>query len=223
MAKRDGATARKHRPQPWPIRVTHWLNVPLLAILAGSGLQILVAYPSLGPIGSPYGWYPFQGMAPPQWLRIGHWLAGARHWHFAFAWLFVANGLFYLSYAFGSGEWRRRMFLPRRDARNALQTCAYYLRIRKSPPEQELYNGLQRLAYTGAIGLAVIAVLTGLALYEPVQLRWLGALFGGYDLARALHLIALALLGLFTLVHVVLVALHPRSLVGMIAGGRRDA
>jgi hypothetical protein len=32
--------------QPWPIRLTHWANVPLLVIMAGNGLQILAAYPS---------------------------------------------------------------------------------------------------------------------------------------------------------------------------------
>src|SRR6185503_8663646 len=105
MADLDGGLRLSgRRPQPWPIRLSHWLNVPLLAILAGSGLQILAAFPSLGPRGAPYGWYPLHGWTAPGWLRIGRWLAGARHWHFAFAWLLVANGLFYLVYLFASGE-----------------------------------------------------------------------------------------------------------------------
>ncbi|HXW84694.1 MAG TPA: hypothetical protein VEJ86_09845, partial [Candidatus Binataceae bacterium] len=85
--------------------------MPLLIIMAGSGLQILVAYPFLGPRGALYRWYPLQGKAPHDWMCIGGWLAGGRHWHFAFAWLLVANGLFYLTYLCASGEWRRRMFL----------------------------------------------------------------------------------------------------------------
>jgi Ni/Fe-hydrogenase b-type cytochrome subunit len=216
-----GLDPRGRRLQPWPIRVSHWLNVPLLVIMAGSGLQILVAFPSLGPRGEPYWWYPFHGDAPPSWLRLGHWLAGARHWHFAFAWLFVANGLFYLTYWFASGEWRRRLFRPRRDARHAVQTAAWYLRVRKSPPEQGLYNGLQRLAYSTAIVLAALAVLSGVAIYKPVQLSWLARALGGYDSARALHLIALGLLALFTVGHVVMVSLHPRSLLAQITGGKR--
>jgi thiosulfate reductase cytochrome b subunit len=206
--------------QPWPIRVTHWLNLPLLVIMAGSGLQILVAYPMLGPRGAPYHWYPFNGDVPPSWLRMGGWLAGARHWHFAVAWLFVGNGLAYWAYLVISREWQRRFFLPWRDTGNALQTIAYYARIRKTAPPQGLYNGLQRLAYTTASLLALVVVLSGLAIYKPVQLRALGVLFGGYDGARALHLVALALLALFTVGHVVMVLLHPRSLGDMIGGGK---
>lgn len=201
----------------------HWANVPLLVIMAGSGLQILMAYPMMGSQGQPYGIYPFQGTPPPEWMRIGQWLAGARHWHFAFAWLFVLNGLVYLLYLTLSGEWRRRLFQPRRDARNALSTLAYYLRLRRHAPPQELYNGLQRLAYTGTLLLALVVVLSGLVLYKPVQLGWLKAVFGGYDPARMVHLTSLALLALFTVGHVVMVALHPRSFVEMVTGGRPHA
>ena len=59
------------RAQPFLIRLAHWLNVPLLVLTAGSGLQILSAYPALGPRGALYGWYPWQGVPPPQWLRFG--------------------------------------------------------------------------------------------------------------------------------------------------------
>jgi len=201
------------------VRTAHWVNVPLLVIMAGSGLQIFAAFPSLGTRGEPYGWYPFHGQPPPAWLRLGGWLAGARAWHFAVGWLFILNGLAYWIYLVWSGEWRRRSFVPRRDARNAIQMLAYYLRIRKQPPAQGFYNGLQRLAYTGASLLAFVAVLSGVAIYKPVQLHWLAAAFGGYDAARAVHLLALVMLGLFTVAHVLLVALHPRSLVEMITGG----
>jgi thiosulfate reductase cytochrome b subunit len=211
---------RKKRPQPWPIRATHWLNVPLLVILADSGLQILAAFPSFGERGAPSRWYPFHGDVPPEWLRFGGWLAGARHWHFAVAWLFVLNGLAYWIYLAVSREWHRRLFLPRRDAGNALQTLAYYTRIRKSAPPQGLYNGLQRLAYTTASLLALVVVLSGVAIYKPVQLHWLAAIFGGYDGARAVHFIVLVLLALFTVGHLVLVMLHPRTLPDIVTGGR---
>src|SRR5437899_1476061 len=107
--------------QPLPIRLAHWINVPLLLLMAGSGLQILAAFPEMGPKGAPYGWYPFHGVAPPRWMTAGSWLAGGRHLHFALAWFLVLNALVYLGYLVASGEWRRRVFLFRRDARNALQ------------------------------------------------------------------------------------------------------
>jgi len=208
------------RPQPWPVRLTHWLNVPLLLIMVGSGLQILVAYPYQGPRGEIWEWFPFQGVVPPEWMRLGSWLAGARHVHFAFMWLFAANGLVYLAYLALSGEWRRRAFLARRDLASLARTVASYARLRAMPTDGELYNGLQRFAYTGAIALALLELLSGLALYKPVQLHGLTRLFGGYDGARLAHLLGMALLLFFLAGHVTMVLLHPRSLAEMVTGGR---
>jgi thiosulfate reductase cytochrome b subunit len=188
--------------------------------MRASGLQILVAYPSLGPRGRLYRWYPLQGESPPGWLRFGDWLAGARHVHFALAWFLVGNALLYFWYLALSGEWRRRAFRPRRDTGNALAMIGHYLRLRPAP-EQGLYNGLQRLAYTSAFALGVIEVLSGLAIYKPLQLWWVAWLFGGYDGARAAHLLGLVALGGFTATHLILVALHPRAMLEMVTGGRR--
>ncbi len=208
--------------QPLPIRVTHWLNLVLLTIMAGSGLQILAGFPLLGPRGEPWGWYPWQGAPPPGWLSLGGWLAGARHWHFAFAWLFVANAAAYAAWLFASGAWRERLFSPRRDARNAWHTVLHDLRLRRAPPAPAgLYNGMQRLAYTGVLAVAPLLVLSGLAIYKPVQLPRLTALLGGYDAARAIHLGVLVALALFLVVHVVQAALHPRTILDMTVGGGR--
>ena len=142
------------------------------------------------------------------------WLAGARHLHFAFAWLLIGNALVYLGYLAWSGEWRRRLFWPPRDTRPALHQLRYYLRIRRPAPAADLYNGLQRGAYTAALGLGVLAVLSGLAMWKPVQLHWLAWLMGGYDGARVVHFLALlGLLG-FVLVHVIMVAVYRRTLPG---------
>ena len=207
--------------QPWPIRLTHWVNVPVLVVMAASGLQILAAYPDFGPRGATYGWYPFAGTKPPEWLRLGGWLAGARSLHFALAWLLVANGLGYLLYFLASGEWRRRLFRPLRDLPGALAMALYYLRLRREPPLIGHYNPLQRFAYTSAILLAAIEVASGLAIYKPVQLSWLTALFGGYDAARVVHFAGLVALALFTAGHVLMIALHPRAFREMVTGERR--
>jgi Ni/Fe-hydrogenase b-type cytochrome subunit len=207
--------------QPWLIRLTHWLNVPALLVMAASGLQILVAYPAFGPRGAAYAWYPFSGSPPPEWTRLGGWLAGGRAVHFAVAWLLVANGLAYVIYFAASGEWRRRLFRPLGDTRGALEMALYYLRLRREPPPAGHYNPLQRLAYTTAIVLGAIEVLSGLAIYKPVQLSWLAALFGGYDPARFIHFAGLVLLGLFTAGHILMIAFHPRAFREMITGERR--
>ncbi|HLW70819.1 MAG TPA: cytochrome b/b6 domain-containing protein [Candidatus Binataceae bacterium] len=209
------------REQPLAIRVAHWCNALFLVLMAGSGLQIFAAYPSLGPQGDEYSWYPFQDTPPPHWLTIGRWLGGGRHWHFAIAWFFILNGLFYLGYFFLSGEWRRRLFLPGRDVVNALRQFGYYLRLRKTPPPPDFYNGLQRLAYTSVILFGAVMVVSGLAIYKPVQLHFLTMLFGGYDGARVVHLAGLCLFALFVVTHLILVASHPREIVKMFTGGER--
>jgi thiosulfate reductase cytochrome b subunit len=205
---------------PWAIRLLHACNTVLLAVMAASGLQILAAFPSFGPKGDPARWYPFHGSPPPQLLTLGGWLAGARHFHFAFAWLFVGNGVAYVAYLFASGEYRKRLFSPRRDARGALQMFAYYVRLRREPPELGFYNPLQRFAYTSALLLALVSVATGLVLYKPVQLGWLARLCGGYDGARAIHFFSLLALALFVIAHVVMVLLHPRTIRAMTVGER---
>jgi thiosulfate reductase cytochrome b subunit len=222
-AARQLGAARHHKvAQPVVIRLTHWLNVPLTVIMGGSGLQILLSYPFMGPRGAPYRWYPLQGFRPPEWLSIGSWLAGARAVHFAFAWLFVANGLAYVVYQLSTGQWHDRVFVVRRDLPNAWRTALYYVRLRTSAPAQGMYNGLQRLAYTSAVVLGLVLTLSGLAIWKPTQLAWLAACFGGYDVARLVHFLALLALALFTMAHIVLVSLHPKTIVDMVTGGTRD-
>jgi thiosulfate reductase cytochrome b subunit len=95
------------------------------------------------------------------------------------------------------------------------------MRIRRTPPPDDFYNGLQRLAYTSVIVFGVMMVLSGLAIYKPVQLHPLTLLFGGYDGARVVHLAGLCLITLFVATHLVLVAAHPREILNMLTGGRR--
>jgi len=216
------AVLKGRREQPLPIRIVHWCNAVFLILMASSGLQIFMAYPALGPRGAQYAWYPFQGTPTPAWTRIGGWLGGGRHWHFAIAWFFVLNGIFYLTYFFLSGEWRRRMFRPWRDANGAVAQFLYYLRIRRMPPPKDFYNGLQRLAYTSTAIFGIVMVLSGLAIYKPVQLQFLTLLFGGDDGARAVHLAGLCLFTMFLAAHLVLVSMHPREILNMITGGPRE-
>jgi thiosulfate reductase cytochrome b subunit len=215
------------KSQPWLIRLTHWINVPVIAIMGMSGLQILVAYPFFGPQGARYSWMPLQGLHTPDWLRAGGWLAGARHLHFAFAWLLIANAMVYVVYLVASSEYRRRLFWPPRDlVPAAKQTVAYVRALARRPriaePQTGLYNGLQRAGYTGALALGGVLVLSGLAMWKPVQLDWLAWVFGGYDGARVIHFASLIALGAFVVGHVVMVVLHPRTIPLMITGGKPE-
>jgi thiosulfate reductase cytochrome b subunit len=210
---------RPRRPQPLLIRITHWLNVPFLTIMAMSGLQIWIAYPYFGPRGATYDWLPFQNWVPPEWMRAGQWLAGARNLHFALGWLLAINAIVYLVYLGATREFRRRLFWPPRDVKPAIHQVLFYLRVRKDPPPLDLYNSLQRAAYTSAIGLGILVVLSGLVMYKPVQLHHLAWFFYGYDGARVVHFFGLLALAGFVVSHVIMVALHPKSFVEMINGG----
>jgi thiosulfate reductase cytochrome b subunit len=194
--------------------------------MVASGLQIYNAYQRFGPRDTPYGVLNpvdlVQGTpAAPEWARLGGWLAGGLNWHFALAWPFVLTGLAYLVYLAVTGEWRSILFRPR-DARPAVQMQLYYLRLRRAHPPQGKHNALQKLAYTSIILVGALATLTGFAIYKPVQLGWLTALFGGYELTRYWHFLTVWIFVGFTLLHVVLVfVVDPSSIRAMITGWYR--
>ena len=204
------------------VRLTHWLNAVLLLGMIASGLQIYLAYPHFGQRGDPYPVpNPWAGGGIPEWARLGGWLAGGLNWHFTLAWPLVVTGLLYLGFLVASGEWRSLLFRPR-DLRPAAEMQLYYLRLRKEHPPQGKHNALQKGAYTGIVVVGALAVLSGFAIYKPVQLGWLTALFGGYELARYWHFVTVWIFVAFTLLHVVLVfAVDPASLRGMITGWYR--
>jgi thiosulfate reductase cytochrome b subunit len=202
------------------VRAAHWLNAVFLLGMIASGLQIYMAYRHFGLRGQPLP-NPLDGRSIPEWGRLGGWLAGGLNWHFALAWPFVITGLIYIGFLAIAGEWRTLLFQPR-DVRPAIQMQLYYLRLRRDHPPQGKHNALQKGAYTFIVVLGGIAALSGFAIYKPVQLSWLTAVFGGYELARYWHFIAVWLFLGFTLLHVTLVFLvDPASLRGMTTGWYR--
>lgn len=180
---------------PLLLRLTHWLNVPLLALMVWSGILIYWADPAFLPVPDAVG--PFQ---------IHHRLAEGMAWHFTVMWPFVINGLLYFAFLFFSHGWRE--LLPRRETlKSALQYALFDLKLsRHEPAWSGKFNPAQRLAYSGAILLAVLGVLSGLAIYKPVQLGLLKFLLGGYRSARFLHFVCMSGLCLFVAVHLIQVA-----------------
>jgi Ni/Fe-hydrogenase b-type cytochrome subunit len=207
----------------WVVRLTHWVNVVAVVIMAGSGMRIFNAYPAFARKGETFPLNPWEGHPIPAWLTFGGWLGGARHWHFAAMWLLVANGLFYLGFLFLHGEWRD--IVPRRgDARDAIEMVRFYLFVRKDHPLQGKHNALQKSAYFAMMVLGAIIVLSGLAIWKPVTLGFITALFGNYKWARLVHFTAMALLLLLALVHVFMVlTVDPYSLRAIISGWYNSA
>jgi thiosulfate reductase cytochrome b subunit len=135
-------------------------------------------------------------------------------------WVLFADGGAYLLYGFLSGHFRRdlRPLGPRAVIIDLVAALTGRLGHRLGH-----YNAVQRLLYVGVIVLICCSVATGLSIWKPVQLGWLTDLFGGYPVARGIHLAAMIGIALFVVVHLTLVAIFPRTLVAMLAGKAVEA
>lgn len=185
------------------LRIVHWLNAAAVVVLVTSGWRI-------------YDATAFLGFAIPAAWTLGGWLGGALAWHFAAMWLLVANGIVYLTVNLVSGRLRRQ-FLPI-SPRQVLRDLAAALRGRLSHADPRHYNSVQRLAYVFVMVDITLLVLSGLVLWKSVQFPLLRTLLGGYEGARRVHFFCMAGLCGFIVVHVVMVALVPRTLVAMLRG-----
>ncbi len=188
------------------MRWFHWLNFPLLAIMIWSGLLIYWANDvySITLFGHTYVRFF------PKWfydaLEIPHRLSEGMAFHFLFMWFFTLNGIFYVLYTAISGEWRE--LVPNKHSfKEAWLVLLHDLHIRKAAPPQKKYNAAQRIAYTAIIVMGFGSVITGLAIYKPVQFYYLTWLCGGYHLARIWHFVLTIGYVLFFLVHIVQVIL----------------
>ena len=214
----DSAPHRDVLRHHWVVRVTHWVNVAAVTVMITSGMRIFNAYPAFARKGETFCCWPWEGTPFPAWMTFGGWLAGARNWHFAAMWVLFANGLAYVAFLWLHGEWRD-LVPRRRDPRDAWEMVKFYLFVRKDHPRQGKHNALQKLAYFSLPVLGLLAVLTGLAIWKPVQLGWLTGLFGGYVWARYWHFLVMWALVLLSLGHVFMVfAVDPHSLRSMVTG-----
>jgi thiosulfate reductase cytochrome b subunit len=162
----------------------------------------------------------------PQWATLPgpQWLAMGRLWHFAFAWLFVLNGLLFWAYAIVGGHLRRDLLPTRRDFAYLPQAIVDHVKFKFPKGEDaKRYNALQKLAYFFVIFvLGPLIVLTGLTMSPTMDgafppLLWI---FGGRQSARTIHFIcAFSFLGFF-IVHIAMTILSGawNNLRSMITG-----
>jgi thiosulfate reductase cytochrome b subunit len=197
------SSAKAELIHPLYVRITHWINALAILIMIGSGWQIYNASPL----------FPFTF---PKSITLGGWLAGALLWHFAGMWLLVLNGLIYVTLGFATGRFRRKLLpiWPREVGRD----LGAALTGRLSHDDLARYNAVQKLLYAAILVTGVVIVLSGLAMWKPVQLWELTLLFGGYEGARLVHFFAMAGIVLFLVLHVVMALLVPKSLRAMIKG-----
>jgi Ni/Fe-hydrogenase b-type cytochrome subunit len=207
-------TAYEH---PWAVRFCHSLNTISLFVMAGSGLQIFRAFPGFG------SKIPERVLLNvPKTLTLGGWLGGALQWHLTFAWIYVATGIFYSAYQIFSGNYRQSLFVPK-DLAGVWPMIRHYFFFGRKPAQTEVYNPLQKMAYTSAIVLGLLSVLTGIVLYNAVQFSLLALLMGGFHWARVWHFCVLCALLLFVLGHLIMVILHGwNNFTSMLTGWKRD-
>ena len=248
---------------PLPVRISHWLNVLILTIMLGSGLQIFNAHPTLywgsrsdadrawlalesrrtasgelegvtrllgqeldttGVLGASDGANGLQSRGFPAWATIPgpRWLAMGRRWHFFFAWLLVANGLFYLTYQLASRQATRSLLPSLGELKDLGRSIREHLGIRRLRQQAARgYNPLQKLSYfVVVLGLGPLVLLTGLAMspWLDSTFPWLLDLFGGRQSARSIHFLAAFAFVAFVLVHLAMVVLvgpinHVRAMI----------
>jgi thiosulfate reductase cytochrome b subunit len=192
---------------PLPIRMMHWINAVAVLIMITSG----------------WGIYDddvvIRGLHFSQFWRLGEWAAWSLNWHFAGMWLLAINGLTYLIYGLVTGRFRERL-LPIRPT-EVLQTVVDTLHFKIAHEDITVYNGVQKLLYIVVIFAGIAQVITGIAIWKPIQFSGLVSVLGGFQTARILHFAGMAMIVGFLVVHVALALLVPKTLWAMVAGGPR--
>lgn len=193
---------RLEKKHPLAIRWFHWINFPVLMTMIWSGLLIYWANSvyRVG-IGQKTLFRFF-----PEWFydqfSIPHRLGEGMAWHFLFMWIFAINGILYVLYTAFSGEWR--YLLPGRNTlKEALQVVLHDLHVSKTPLPRKKFNGAQQIAYTSIVLMGAGSLVTGLAIYKPIQFAFISNLLGGYTIARFIHFWLTIGYCLFFVVHIV--------------------
>jgi thiosulfate reductase cytochrome b subunit len=193
------------RLHPLPLRIMHWVNAIAIIVMIGSGWKIYNDEVL-------FGWLHF-----PDWITIGVEAQHALQWHFFAMWVLMLNGICYLGYGFYTGRFRRKL-LPIwpsviiSDIRDAL-------RFKLAHDDITHYNAVQKLLYAGIIVVIVIQVVSGWAIWKPIQLSELTRLFYDFQGARLAHFAGMAAIVAFLVVHVALALIVPKTIVAMVDGG----
>jgi len=192
---------------PVAIRIMHWLNALAMLVMVTSGWKIYEDEPLFGTVRFPDA------------ITLGGEAQGALQWHYAGMWLLVGNGLAYVAYGLATGRFRR-LWLPIR-ARDVAATLRDALRLRLAHDDPGHYNAVQKVMYVGVLAIGLVQVVSGLAIWKPVQFAALTALFGDFQGARLAHFAGMAAIVAFVFVHATLALIVPRTLIAMLTGGTR--
>lgn len=215
--QKTGMTTAAVYEHPYIVRLCHWLNTVSLFVMIGSGLQIFRVFPSFGakiPEKDLINW--------PSSLALGGWLGGALQWHLTFMWIYLGTGLLYVGYQIFSGNYRQILFTWK-DVPGVWLAIRHYFFFGPKPVQHGVYNPLQKQAYTLAIILGVLSVLTGFAVWKPIQFSWLAWLMGGFRWARLWHFLVMLGVLAFVAGHLIMIVLRGwQNFVSMFTGWKKD-
>ncbi len=192
---------------PLTLRILHWTNAVAMIVMIMSGWKIYNDEVL-------FGFLHF-----PESIVLGVWAQHALQWHFAFMWVLTINGLVYLGYGLFSGRFRRLLWPIR--PRDVFREMVKALTFRLSHDDLTHYNAVQKLLYAGVILIIIVQVISGLAIWKPVQFSSLVALFYDFQGARLAHFLGMTAICLFMIVHITLALIVPRTIVAMFTGGPR--
>jgi thiosulfate reductase cytochrome b subunit len=198
---------RTRRLHPVPVRIMHWINAIAMIVMITSGWGIYDDYVIIS------------GLHFDQTWRLGDWAAESLLWHFAGMWFLAVNGLAYLLYGVFTGRFRERLFPI--TFKDIVHTVNDTLHFRIAHEDLTVYNAVQKVLYIVVILAGIAQVVTGLAIWKPIQFSGLIDLLGGFQSARVLHFLGMGVIVGFLVVHVALALLVPRTLLAMVGGGPR--
>ncbi|MBI5419977.1 MAG: cytochrome b/b6 domain-containing protein [Deltaproteobacteria bacterium] len=176
-------------------RFTHWTHTVDTIFLILSGIQI--HYPGFSVFGS---------------------MITARFVHLVSGYLFIFLGIFHVYFFFALGKnW---VAMPRLSDINEIgRVVKYYLFLSRIKPDYAKYNVLQKFSYAGLFAVSFLQTVLGFALYWPVVLAPVLALFGGAVAVRIWHTTVMWIFLSFTAVHVYLVLTEDLRLVKAMVDG----
>jgi thiosulfate reductase cytochrome b subunit len=202
------STERHRRLHPGPLRVMHWINAFAMILLILSGWKIYNDEVL-------FGWLHF-----PEWMTLGVYAQHGLQWHFFAMWILMINGICYLVYGFATGRFRRKLWPIRPSA--LIADIRDALAFRLAHDDIRHYNAVQKLLYVGIIAVIVVQVISGWAIWKPIQLSELVNVFYDFQGARLAHFLGMAAIVGFLVVHVTLALLVPKTIKAMVTGGPPD-
>lgn len=195
------------------------LDPAWLEINSGGGGQIVVAgsaVPTPGIFGQSVGG---DGQAHrrafPEWMTLPgpYDLAGSRHFHFFFAWLFAIGLTLFLLWSLVTRHAMRDLAprLSELSPRHLWHEVKDHARLRFPTGEAAArFNTLQKLSYFAVLFIMLPGmILTGLAMSPTMAAAWpwLLDLFAGRQSARSIHFIICWSLIAFVIIHLLMVVL----------------